>query len=108
MPMLKRYPMLAGALVGLALRLIFSGAGGTNWSAMAGAFIYAAPFVVGMVTVYLAERQRRRSWTYYMIAPVRSRPCCSSSAHCCILIEGWICAIIIIPMFAILGAWAGS
>src|SRR6476659_3396806 len=69
LPFLLRYPILAGALVGIALRLMFSGHAGSNWSAMAGAFIYFAPVAIGAVTVYLAERQYRRSWAYYFYAP---------------------------------------
>ena len=59
LPILKRYPIIVGAFSGLLLRLIFSGGGGTSWSAMTGAFIYGVPIVVGMVTVYLAGRQKR-------------------------------------------------
>lgn len=70
LPMLKRYPVIAGALAGLLLRLAFSGPAGSPWSAMAGWFIYLAPVVVGMVTVYLAERACRRSWVYYAVAPM--------------------------------------
>jgi drug/metabolite transporter (DMT)-like permease len=68
LPMLKRYPVLAGAVCGVLLRLAFSGPGGSPWSAMAGAFIFTAPILVGMVTVYLAERQHRRTWSYYISA----------------------------------------
>jgi len=52
--MLKRYPVIAGAILGVSLRLMFSGRGGSPWSAMAAAFIFIAPILVGMVTVYLA------------------------------------------------------
>ena len=37
----------------------------------------------------------------------RSRTSCSSSAHLLILIEGWICAILIVPLFALIGGLAG-
>ena len=88
MPTLLRYPIIAGALFGVLLRIMFSGEGGSPWSAMAGSFIYFAPVVVGMVTVYVADRQRRRTWGYYIKAsPTRwHRSCrrhCSSSALCC-------------------------
>jgi hypothetical protein len=106
LPILKRYPIIAGALAGVALRLVFSGRGGSAWSAMVGAFIFFAPVVVGMFTVYLAERQRRRSWRYYFIAPMLA---CALfvAGTLALFIEGWICAIVIIPMFAVIGGLSG-
>jgi hypothetical protein len=106
LPVLKRYPVLAGALAGLAMRLVFSGPGGSPWSAMAGSFIYLAPLLVGMVTVYLAERQQRRSWSYYVYAPFVATMLFVIGTLL-VLIEGWICAIVIIPMFSVLGAVGG-
>jgi hypothetical protein len=104
--MLKRYPIVAGALCGVLLRLAFSGPGGSSWSAMAGAFIFTAPILVGMVTVYLAERQQRRNWSYYVSAPFLATSLFVAGTLL-ILIEGWICALVIIPMFAVLGAIGG-
>ena len=106
LPMLKRYPVLAGALAGVLLRLVFSGQGGSRWSPMVGGFIFLAPIFVGMLTVYLAERQHRRSWTYYFMAPVLATGLFVAGTLV-LLIEGWICAIVIIPMFAVLGGLGG-
>jgi hypothetical protein len=106
LPIAKRYPILAGALFGVLLRLAFSGDGGSAWSAMAGGFIYAAPIAVGMLTVYLAERQRRRTWTYYAVAPFLATTLFVVGTLL-LMIEGWICAIVIIPMFGLLGAAGG-
>ncbi len=106
LPMLARYPIIAGALAGVLLRLAFSGPAGSPWSAMAGAFIYIAPVLVGMVTVYLAERQQRRSWVYYFAAPALAT-CLFVVGTLLILIEGLICAIVIVPMFACLGGLGG-
>lgn len=106
LPMLKRYPVIAGAAAGLLLRLAFSGPAGSSWSAMAGWFIYLAPIVVGMVTVYLAERERRRSWAYYIIAPLFATALFVLGTLM-LLIEGLICAIVIVPMFATMGAIGG-
>jgi uncharacterized protein YndB with AHSA1/START domain len=106
LPILKRYPVIAGAIFGVLLRLVFSGQAGSRWSAMTESFIYVVPIVVGMLTVYLAERQRRRSWRYYAVAP------CAATAlfvagTMLMLIEGLVCAVVIIPMFAVLGALGG-
>jgi hypothetical protein len=106
-PFLRRYPVMAGALVGFALRvLVFKGKPDTFWSAMTGAFIYFAPLAVGAVTVYVAERTKRRSWSYYMYAPFYST-CWFVFGTLLLYYEGLICAIVIIPMFAILGAVGG-
>lgn len=106
LPMLKRYPVIAGAISGVLLRLMFSGRGGSPWSAMAGAFVFVAPVVVGMVTVYLAERERRRDWAYYFYAPFMATSLFVAGTLL-LFIEGWICAIVIIPMFAVLGGLGG-
>ncbi len=106
LPILAQYPIAAGALAGVLLRLAFSGPGGSPWSAMAGAFIFLAPVLVGMVTVYLAERRQRRSWNYYFYAPAMATMLFVIGTLL-ILIEGWICAIVIIPMFCVLGAAGG-
>lgn len=106
LPMRKWYPVVAGAISGVLLRLMFSGPGGSSWSAMAGAFIFIAPVVVGMVTVYLAERQQRRDWAYYLFAPFLATSLFVAGTLL-LFIEGWICAIVIVPMFAVLGGVGG-
>lgn len=106
LPFSRAYPLVAGALAGLALRLAFSGKPGSPWSAMAGAFIYLAPVVVGAVTVYLAERVRRRHWFYYFWAPFVANAVFVGGSLL-VLIEGLICAIVIVPMFAVMGGLAG-
>jgi hypothetical protein len=101
-----RHPILGGMVAGVLLRLAFSGQAGSPWSAMAGTFIFLAPVLVGMLTVYLAERQCRRSWGYYVAAPVIA---VSSfvAGTLVMMIEGLICAFVILPLFAVLGALGG-
>ncbi|NZA26002.1 SRPBCC domain-containing protein [Luteimonas sp. SJ-92] len=106
LPFRLPWPILAGAGVGLVLRLFFSAAPGHAYSAMAGSFILLAPIAVGAVTVYAAERQQRRSWGYYFFAPFLANVLFVVGTLL-ILIEGWICAILIIPLFATLGALGG-
>lgn len=36
---------------------------------MLAAFIYIVPVLVAVVTVYVAEKTRRRSWAYYFWVP---------------------------------------
>ena len=106
LPMRKRYPILAGAAFGVVLRVMFSGEGGSPWSAMSAPFIYVAPILVGMLTVYLAERQHRRSWNYYVFAPLAATSLFVIGTLL-LFLEGWICALVIIPMFAVLGSLGG-
>ncbi len=106
LPFAKRWPLLAGLVAGLLLRLLFSGKAGSGWSAMSGAFIYCTPLVVGAVTVYVAKTTERRSWGYYFFAPFLANVFFVLGTLI-ILIEGMICAIVIVPMFAVLGSFGG-
>jgi hypothetical protein len=106
LPFKRWYPLAAGLLAGIVLRLIFHGEPGGNWSAMTGAFIYFAPMFVGAVTVYIAETQKRRSWNYYVYAPFLANTLFVLGTLL-IMIEGLICAIVIIPLFSIIGAFGG-
>lgn len=99
-------PILLGALFGVILRLVFSGAKDMWFSAMSGAFIYLVPLAVGVITVYVAETSIRRSWPYYIFAPAAANVLFVLGTMA-ILIEGLICAVIIIPLFAIIGAVGG-
>lgn len=100
------WPVLAGALAGIALRLVYSGEPGGDFATMMGGFIYFSPFIVGMVTVYVAERIKRRGWGYYFLAPFVAN-CLYVAGTLLIMIEGLICAVVIIPLFALLGALGG-
>ena len=112
------WPLLAGVLIGIVLRLLFSG--GVAWqgikfaesvtgslgSAMSGFFIYCSPLAVSAVTVYLGERLRRRSWGYYFWMGALPNALFVLGTLL-ILIEGLICAIIIVPLFMLLGGVGG-
>jgi hypothetical protein len=107
LPFLKRYPIFMGAAMGLFMRvLVFDAEPGGARSAMAGAFIWLAHIMVGMVTVYLAERAQRRSWLYYAAAPSLAALLFIVGALA-ILYEGWICAIVIVPMFVAMASAGG-
>jgi hypothetical protein len=100
------YAVGCGAIAGLTLRFVFWGEPAGAYSAMLASFLYGSPVLVGFVTVYVAERTERRSWMYYFTAPVIATVLYVIGSLL-LLIEGWICAIIIIPMFALLGGLAG-
>jgi hypothetical protein len=62
--------------------------------------------VVGAVTVYVAERTERRTWSYYLWAPFVANVFFVLGTLL-IMIEGLICAIVIVPLFATFGALGG-
>jgi hypothetical protein len=106
LPFSRWWPLLAGAALGIALRLAFFGQPGGVLSAMDQAFVYLAPFAVGALTVYVAERRQRRSVRYCILAPMLANLLFVVGTMA-ILIEGLICAVIIAPLFAVLGAAGG-
>jgi hypothetical protein len=106
LPFSKWWPLAVGALTGIVLRLIFSGDPGGAYTAMTGAFVYLAPLAVGAVTVYVAEAKQRRTWSYYVWAPVVANALFVLGTMA-ILIEGLICVVIIVPLFCALGALGG-
>ena len=106
LPFRKVWPVVAGALLGLALRLLFSGGLDSPYRAMAPAFILGVPIVVGAATVFIAERTQRRSWSYYAVAGAFANVLFIAGTLA-ILIEGIICAIVILPLFTLLGMFGG-
>jgi hypothetical protein len=106
LPFSSWWPVAAGALLGVMLRLVFSGHANGPYGAMMGSFIFLAPAAVSAVTVYLAERRARRGWGYYAFAGMFSNVLFVVGTLM-ILIEGWICAIVILPLFALFGVVTG-
>src|SRR5690349_12194834 len=97
MPFGMRWPILAGIAAGIALRFFFHGKPGDSYAAMMASFIYLSPLVVGAVTVYVAERQKRRSWGYYFLAAFTAN-ILYVIGTLFINIEGLICAVVIVPL----------
>lgn len=106
LPFSRWWPLLAGVLAGLLLRLVFSGQPGNAYAAMMGSFIYLSPIVVGAVTVYVAEKASRRSWAYYFWAPFVAN-IFFVLGTLLIMVEGLICAVVIVPLFAVVGSFGG-
>ena len=100
------WPLLVGAAAALVLRIAFSGLPGQRFSAMLGSFIYLAPAVCGAVTVYMAERIERRSWGYYIWAPWISTALFVVGTLL-VFIEGIVCAVVIVPLFGVMGSLGG-
>lgn len=99
-------PLVGGALLGLALRLAFAGVPGGPYAAMMASFVLLAPWAVGAATVYIAERFERRTWSYYFTVGAIANVLFVTGTLA-ILIEGIICAILIVPLFAVVGGIAG-
>lgn len=106
LPFRRSWPFAAGMLTGICLRMIFSGKPGGVYTAMTASFIYLAPFLVAAVTVYVAERSERRAWSYYMTVGAMSNLFFVLGALL-IMIEGVICAIVIVPLFMAIGVFGG-
>src|SRR5882672_3215702 len=100
------WPPALGALIGIAIRLVFSGHAGGPYNAMMGAFALLVPMVIGAVTVVTAEQAGRRSWAFYFWAAASANALCVFFALL-MTIEGLICAILAVPLFGILGGIAG-
>ena len=99
LPYSRWWPVAAGVMTGIALRLVFSGRPGSPYTAMMSSFILLVPLLVGAATVYVAETQRRRSWAYYAWAPVLANVLFVLGTMA-MMIEGLICAILIVPLRA--------
>lgn len=99
-------PIIAGLVAGLVLRFVFSAKAGEPFATMMASFIFLTPLLVGAVTVYVAERQRRRSWMFYFFGPLLANFMFVFSTLM-ILWEGLICAVLIVPIFALFGAMGG-
>jgi hypothetical protein len=112
------WPALVGVLCGIVMRVLF-GLPGTYESPLDGtsfkqpvlevmgvSFLFLAPIFVGAVTVYVAEKQARRSWLYYLLMPAIANMLFVAGTML-IMIEGLICALLILPMFGVIGALAG-
>lgn len=106
LPFSQLWPILTGAAFGLALRLIYSGDYEAILTAMNGAFIWLTPALVGAITVFLAERKRPRSWGYRFGAPIVAN-FLFVAGTLLLNLEGWICAILIVPLFSIIGGLSG-
>lgn len=101
-------PLAVGAVIGLGFRLIFSGPSiGTNLlQVMSNTYFLLTPFAVGAATVYVAERQKRRTWGYHIGAPIVAVVLYVAGSFV-MLVEGTICIVFALPIFAVFSAIGG-
>jgi hypothetical protein len=100
------WPLAGGVLVGIALRVIYSGQPGAAFETMSGSFALLAPIAVSAVSVYVAELQARRTWSYYFWMGALANALFAIGAFL-VHLEGLICVLLATPMFAIIGGLAG-
>jgi hypothetical protein len=99
-------PLLAGAGAGMLMRLAMDDEAprpfGRVGQVMEFAFVYLVPFAVGALTAWLAERQRRRSLGRHFLAGAAANVLFVVGTLL-LHIEGVICAVLILPLFALIG-----
>ncbi len=101
------WPLLGGALLGVAWRLILADSDGPLpfgglGNIMGLGFVCLVPFAVGAWTAWLAERQQRHSLGRHFLAGVVANAL-FVIATLVIQIEGLICAILAVPLFGLIG-----
>lgn len=99
-------PYIAGAGAGVLLRYLFGGSPGEAYSPMMLTFIVMAPVLVGVVTVFVAELRKQRGHRYYFWAPALANVL-YVAASVGLQLEGWICAILFLPIAVLGGGLAG-
>jgi hypothetical protein len=100
------WPVVVGASMGMAWRLVFHGQPQSPYSAMMASFALLVPMIIGAVTVIVAERSARRTWGYYFWAAAGANALCAFVVFL-VNIEGLICVILAMPLFVVLGGIAG-
>lgn len=100
------WPLLFGLLVGLGFRLVFRGDPTESFNVMGASFTLLVPIAVAAVTVYAAERTKRRSWSYYFWSAAGANTLFVIGTFL-VLIEGIICTVLAVPLFAAIGGVAG-
>jgi uncharacterized protein YndB with AHSA1/START domain len=105
-PVAELFPLALGAAAGLLLRLVFNGKPGEPYSAMMLTFIFLAPVLVGIVTVFAAQLIRRRTFAYSFWVPSLAN-LLYVAASVFLQVEGWICAILYLPIAVVVGGLGG-
>jgi hypothetical protein len=99
-------PLSGGALVGIVMRLIYSGHGRDAYSAMMSSFVLLVPLLVGAVAVFIAEHYERRSPSRHFWIGANANALFVLGTFL-VMIEGLACTILAIPLFWVLGGLGG-
>ena len=106
LPFSRVWPLAAGVMFGLAVRALAEARFPFGLYPMMFSFIVIVPFAVGAVTVYVAERRERRSAGYHFKAGFMANVFLVLGTLA-ILLEGLICAVLIVPLLALVGGIGG-
>ncbi|WP_458232269.1 SRPBCC domain-containing protein [Roseateles sp. P5_E8] len=106
LPFSRAWPVVAGVLFGLAVRALAEARLPFGLYPMMFSFIVLVPFAVGAVTVYVAERSEPRTAGYHFRAGFMANVFLVLGTLV-ILLEGLICAILIVPLLALIGGVGG-
>jgi hypothetical protein len=100
-------PLALGVVYGLAARIIFDVDGLHRvFAVMATSFIFAVPFALGFVVVWIAPGEQRRSWVYAVSGPWAAA-CLTLLTAFVIGYEGLICIALILPAFLLMSSIGG-
>lgn len=108
-PFSKWMPFFFGAVYGFLMRLIYKGQvlqGDWSSDVMSMSFAVFTPMAVGAITVYFAERNRRRSVAFYIVGSWVSLFFFVLGVSL-IKLEGFVCIVLATPLFMILAAFGG-
>ena len=99
------WPLFAGALFGVAARLLFAGQPGGAYAPMMSSFVLLVPAGVGAITTLLTEGRDLRRARYFFGRGALANVLFLGGTFA-ILVEGLICIIIAAPLFAVIGGSA--
>lgn len=102
----RLWPVAAGAGLGLLLRLVFSGSAGEAYTPMMASFLFLVPAIVGASAVLIEERRRRHRWTRHFALGAMTNLAFVIGTFA-VMLEGLICAILVVPLFMVVGGLGG-
>jgi len=97
----------AGIVYGVLVRFAFAFNRLQNfWSVMTIGFIFLVPLALGFLTVHYGEAEERRGWPYRIFMPWV--PCWLLMTIACFIgWEGWICIVMVSPVFLVMSSVGG-
>ncbi|MFM2344380.1 MAG: hypothetical protein RLZZ210_990 [Pseudomonadota bacterium] len=102
-------PIIFGIVYGLIMRLYFGfdiDKSKITSEVMLYSFVCIMPFALGASVIFIAEKYRKRSWSYYIFAPWFAMLLFLLSSFV-LLLEGAICIMIISPLLLAISSLGG-
>jgi hypothetical protein len=102
----RLWPVAAGAGLGLLMRLVFSGNAGEAYTPMMASFLFLVPAIVGATAVFIDERSASHSsGRHFGLGAIANLAFVAGTFA--VMMEGLICAILIVPLFMLVGGVGG-